>query len=143
MVHKLTTVDYIKTVEQGRAKFAYERVSQAVKNNPDASWLSEYKSYLKKIPMYIKTNGLGATLAFIFSKKNKDAYSRIYGDCTEWIEKDPKKIFSLGGKDLLEFVLNLESSDYRLLTNQIMSLIKWMARFADGLIEKKSKAGSD
>lgn len=126
--------DLLYTVEQGRASFAYKRVNDTV----GQPWSSEYKSYLKKLPMYIKTNGLGATFAFIFNKKGnegkKRAYQRIYEDCTEWLKADPKEIFNIGNKELMLYILELKSPEYRALTNEIIALAKWMGRFADGLI---------
>jgi len=121
----------LNTIEQGRALFAYQRINEAV----NEGWASEYKSYLKKLPMYIKTNGLGATFAFIFSKTKKDAYKKIYDDCNKWLKEDPKKIFNIGNKTLMEYILELNSQEYRSLTTEIISLFKWMARFADGKIK--------
>lgn len=123
----------IRTVEQGRAKFAYNRVKTiAVIENQ--SWKKDYKSYLKKIPMLIKTNGLAATFSFILTK-DSEAYKQIYKDCTEWMKNDPKQIFTLNNKDLLEYILNLDSPEYRAFTTEILSFINWMQRFADGMID--------
>jgi len=119
----------IKIVEQGRAKFAYERVQTVAKER----WGSDYKSYLKRLPMLIKTNGLAATITFIL-KKDSEAYKQIYEDCTEWIKKDPKRVFILDKNKLIEYILNLDSSEYRAFTSEILSFIKWMSRFADGMI---------
>jgi CRISPR-associated protein Cmr5 len=55
----------IKSLEQGRAKFAYECASKGSQQPTK----KEYKSHVKKIPMLIKTNGLGSTFAFVKSKK--------------------------------------------------------------------------
>ncbi|MBD3215192.1 MAG: type III-B CRISPR module-associated protein Cmr5 [Candidatus Lokiarchaeota archaeon] len=128
---KETSQNLIKTVEQGRAKFAYERVQKIV--NAEESWSSDYKSYLKRIPMLIKTNGLAATIAFIL-KKDSAAYKRIYEDCTEWIKKDPKRVFNLDDRELIKYILDLDSSEYRAFTSEILSFIKWMSRFANGMI---------
>jgi CRISPR-associated protein Cmr5 len=62
----------ISGIEQGRASFAYECANGIAKQQKEKSKLAkEYKSYAKKIPMLIKTNGLGATFAFVLSKKGK------------------------------------------------------------------------
>jgi CRISPR-associated protein Cmr5 len=128
---KDTSQNLMRTIEHGRAKFAYERVQTVVEN--EKVWRSDYKSYLKRIPMLIKINGLAATIAFILKKDSK-AYKRIYNDCTEWIKTDPKGLFNLGGKDLIEYILDLNSSEYRAFTTEILSFIKWMSRFANGMI---------
>ena len=123
-------ISRLNTIEQGRALFAYEKVLESSKE----SWASEYKSYLKKLPMYIKTNGLGATLAFIYSKK-KEAYKKIYENCQDWLKNDPKNLFNIGEKPIIAYVLELSSQEYRALTSEIIALIKWMGRFADGTIK--------
>jgi len=123
----------IKKVEQGRAKFSYQRVKSVVANE-NKTLRADYKSYLKRLPMLIKTNGLAATFSFILTK-NSQAYEQIYKDCSEWIKNDPKGIFNLNNDDLMEYVLNLDSSGYRALTTEILSFIKWMSRFAEGMID--------
>ena len=67
-----------KTLEQGRAEFAYKYAEAGKKLG------SEYKAYVKKIPMLIKTNGLGATFAFIKSKGGK-TYDLIHKQTFEWL----------------------------------------------------------
>jgi len=96
----------LNTIEQGRALFAYQRINEAV----NEGWASEYKS-------------------------KKDAYKKIYDDCNKWLKEDPKKIFNIGNKTLMEYILELNSQEYRSLTTEIISLFKWMARFADGKIK--------
>ena len=71
-------------LEQGRAKHAFDAASEAVKR-PDKS---DYKSYTKKVPMLIKTNGLGATVAFMNSKGK--AYKTILDNLESWLNTDPK-----------------------------------------------------
>ena len=71
----------IQGIESGRAKFAWECVNQLIQQWNDENSkkkLKEYRSYTQKIPMYIKTNGLGATLAFMLSKKDKEAYKKNF-----------------------------------------------------------------
>ena len=50
----------MKGLEQGRAKFAYEKAKHASK----AHHKKESKAYAKQLPMMIKSHGLGASLAF-------------------------------------------------------------------------------
>jgi len=120
--------DSIKGLEQGRAKFAYKcaLAGNNLKQN------TEYKSYVKKVPMQIKTNGLGETFAFIHSKKNKDAYQLIYNQTAEWLREDEK---IKQNDDLLEKIISMDSFDYRAVTNEVIAYFKWLIRFADGLIE--------
>lgn len=144
----------IQGIEQGRAKTAYDCVVKAKEDieqkiredNKDESdeklkekidkKQKEYKSYAKKIPMMIKTNGLGATLAFIKSKRKK-TYDYIYDNIVEWlIQKDPKKLLELKpNEELMDRVISINSPEYRAVTIEVLAFLSWLRRFAEGLIE--------
>ncbi|MBN1182389.1 MAG: type III-B CRISPR module-associated protein Cmr5 [Bacteroidales bacterium] len=122
-------------IEQGRAKFAYDEVNKSVK-------VKDYKSHVKKVPMMIKTNGLGATLAFLYSKQEKDAaYKEIGKQITDWLnEKDEKykRYYSEKAEDfqaLVEQVVKINSQEYRALTIEVLALFNWLRRFAEGMID--------
>lgn len=127
----------IKGIERGRAKFAYECAERGskIKNNKG------YRAYTKKIPMMIKTNGLGATFAFVKSKvdnnKDKDgyAYKCIYENTILWLKDNPKELIDLScDKDLVYEIIKLDSFRYRALTIEILAFFNWLRRFAEGLI---------
>jgi len=130
-----------KTLEHGRAKYAYECAEQGSKITKK----KEYKSYVKKIPMLIKTNGLGAAFAFIKSKSNEGedkrgyAYNIIYEQTSEWLKKEPKGLIAdelnRPNADLVEIIISKNSSEYRALTNEVLAFFTWLKRFAEGLIE--------
>ena len=124
-------------IEQGRAKFAFECAEEAKQQN-----ITEYKSYAKKMPMLIKTNGLGATLSFIISKEGKSegkAYTKLGNHIQTWITKNAKtksKFDNVNNfHDFTFKVLQLDSTDYRAITIEVLGLLNWIRRFADGLIE--------
>ncbi len=128
----------IKGLEQGRAKFAYDCAIAG--SNIEKK--KEYKSYVKKIPMLIKTNGLGATFAFIKSKSKADtgkagyAYKLIYDHTAQWLREDKKNLLGLKqNDDLVEKIISLNSPEYRTVTNEVLAFFKWLSRFADGMIE--------
>jgi len=127
----------IRGIEQGRARFAYEKVLEA--NEKLGEHSKKYKAYIKKIPMYIKTNGLGATVAFIKSKSNSQSneakvYHCIYSQFGEWLKKEEKALVP-ADEDLALAVISMESPGYRAVTNEMLSLLNWLCRFADGMIE--------
>lgn len=159
----------LKSVEQGRATFAYECAEdgkkildnthsiERYKKNPDIedNYFKDgnYKSYVKKIPMMVKTNGLGNTFSYILSKQKKydkkknkiagdkgnpkNAYDLIYYQVGEWLKKDHKK-YLLGGKeneDLVKVFIQLDSAEYRAVTVEVLAFFNWLRRFAEGLIE--------
>ncbi len=95
-----------------------------------------YKSYVKKVPMYILTNGLAATFAFAKSK-NKVAWDIIYYQTQEWLRRTGK----IEKDDLMEGILALNSQKYRIATKETLALFSWLRRFAEGLIEGEENEG--
>ncbi|WP_422448333.1 type III-B CRISPR module-associated protein Cmr5 [Thermoanaerobacterium sp. DL9XJH110] len=134
----MTEKTVIKGLEQGRASFAY----QCAEKGNEIEGRKEYKQYVKKMPMLIKTNGLGAALAFVKSKASDKlsesgyAYKLIYDQITEWLRRDEKKIIDLAGNiDLVAAVISLDSPQYRAVTIEVLAFLNWLRRFAEGLIE--------
>ena len=123
---------------QERASEAYNAVSEAIKelNNLDAK--KKYKSYVKKFPAIVKTNGLSAAVAFEFSKKasnstESDIHKKIYKQIS-------KRLFKCGmcgdtQDDLMKILLEMESDIHRSATIEIIAYFEWMRRFAEGLVE--------
>lgn len=117
-----------KTLEQGRAAAAYKF---AFDGKQSLKKYDEYKSYVKKIPMLIKTNGLGATLAFVKSKGG-ETYSLIFKQTHDWLSK--KELFNFTTEDnFLKELVSLDSDKYRAVTVEVLSLFTWLRRFAEGL----------
>lgn len=134
-------------LQRDRAKFAYDYVKKVKDDNRiKHDTKDEYRQYAKKLPMMIKTNGLGATLAFVKAKSKNSrneptAYHYLYDDLKKWlIENDEKKLIELkDGQELVEEVINLQSAEYRAITVEVLAFLTWLSRFAEGLIEKNSK----
>lgn len=128
------------TLEQGRADFAFKAATEGSK----LSKASEYKAYVKKLPMYIKTNGLGAAMSFAFAKGNgKDAkadtnkaWGLIYAQIEDWLKNHWELSELNEGERLMENLLKMESAEYRATTIEVLALLNWMRRFAEGLITK-------
>lgn len=126
------------TLEQGRATFAFT----AAQEGANLSAKKEYKAYVKKLPMLIKTNGLGAAMAFVYSKgykgnepKRGDAWATIYQQIEEWLKQDEKQLISFNEKQLAKKLTEINSSQYRAIAVEILALLNWIRRFAEGLIE--------
>ena len=121
----------IRDLEKQRAEFAYEKVEEFVSENGKSSKKSkEYKSYVKKIPSLIQTNGLAATFAFMYSKKG--TYEVIYKQVEKWLKKRDFDI----NEELIKWIITQNSPEYRRVTNEVMGLFVWLRRFAEGMIEK-------
>ena len=120
-----------RTIEQGRAQDAYRFATQGMKEQP-----SDYKNKVKSFPMMIKTNGLGAAVAFA---KGKSGWITVYSQIenhlkgndlfnSNWDENTP----------LDSYLTQIDSTLYRAITVEVMALFTWLRRFAEGL-ETKSK----
>jgi len=120
-------------LENGRADYAYKCAEKGSKLDKP----KEYKSHVKKIPMLIKTNGMGATLAFIFSKKkNGNAYELIYTQISDWFKKEENPFkFEDKFDDFSKKLCEMDSQRYRATTTETLALFAWLRRFAEGLIE--------
>ena len=91
--------------------------------------------------MLIKTNGLGATLAFIKAKGSKnEAYQLLYDQTAEWFMRQGKDLIELvRDDDLVEKIVGLNSTAYRVATREVLALFFWLRRFAEGLIEGEAE----
>jgi CRISPR-associated protein Cmr5 len=102
----------------------------------------DYKSYVKKIPMMIKNNGLSNAFAFVLSKaKDGNAYTLIDRQTREWFGKTEQPSF-------VAYLLTLDTLEYRKTTIEVLAFFSWLKRFADGLIEtdeeqSKTEGGQD
>lgn len=110
----------------------------------------EYKSYARKLPMLIKTNGLGATMGYVFSKSSNYSWALLYQQTQEWlithrshlvILKRGETTLKLDTQkcDLMAFIPQMHSNEYRMLTIELLAFYNWLRRFAEGLIEGETE----
>ena len=116
-------------IESGRAEFALNTVKGIVNKENDKT-KKEFKSYVRKFPSLILTNGLAAAVAFAVDKGG--SYTLIYDIISKWL-KD--KGFFDNPATLVEYICSLDSDMYRVATNEVLSLFEWLKRFATGMIE--------
>lgn len=121
----------LKGIEQGRAKYAFEAVNGISQTNKK-ELKESYKPAAKKLPVLIKTNGLGQTLAFI--KERNQGYDKLYDQIGNWLQtEDAKRLVPQG--ELVEQVIQLQSPVYRQVTVETLALLNWIRRFVDGLMK--------
>ena len=116
-------------IESGRAEFALSAVKAVVKGEKD-SVKKEYKSYARKFPALVQTNGLAAAIAYSLEKGG--THKLLCDNISEWLVKNG--FYSMPTL-LEEYVCALDSDSYRIVTNEVLSLFSWLRRFASGLIE--------
>ncbi len=122
-------------LEQGRAAFAFKKATEGYTEHK-----KEYAQMVKKAPMLIKTNGLGATLAFLFSKQK--VWGTVLKHIEDWVNSpDNLKTHSIyketEGSNLVQKVLHLNSSEYRIVTIEVLAFLNWLRRFAEGIAKEK------
>uniref|UniRef100_A0A7V3ZH69 CRISPR type III-B/RAMP module-associated protein Cmr5 n=1 Tax=Dictyoglomus thermophilum TaxID=14 RepID=A0A7V3ZH69_DICTH len=125
-------------------KNKYQNLSDEEKRVIDfyKNLLKNYRSYIKKIPTMILSNGLGQTLAFIKAKSEKgNAYDLIYKQLTEYMKSPYTTRMKMPNdkKDLIDWVISCDSTDYRYITQEILAFLNWLKRFAEGLIEEEEE----
>lgn len=125
----------IKKIESGRAEYAYECAEKGANLNS-----SEYKSYVKSLPMLIKTNGLASALSFYFAKSasggqvdTTKTYGLIYRQIEEWLKKDIKNLIDFEQDKLVKKLIDLDSYTYRAVTLEVLAFLTWLRRYADAL----------
>lgn len=117
------TTTKMKNLEQERAKTAYDAVVSVDTEK------GKYKSNVKKLPMLIKANGLGQSLAFI---QNREGWQHIYRQLTEWLQT--QGMIRSDAKDLVAEVIKKGSDDYRQVTLECLAFLNWLRRFVDGVM---------
>ena len=126
----------LRSLEQERANYAWECI-QAIKGDFDLE--DKYKSYVRSVSTYIQTNGLGNTLAFMYSKRGKDkknAYDQIYDNLSDWLKKPEYGCKLLPqNEDLLRYVISQPSIVYRQITSECLALLNWLRRLSEGMLE--------
>lgn len=124
----MTKQSNINIMENGRAKFAYEAVKDLMENSRNKQ--SEIRSYIKRLPIMIQTNGLGQALAFYYSKGGQ--HGEIYKKISAWFSDNDKYSLLTINDELIEAIVKMDRATYRFVTNEVMELLNWMRRFADG-----------
>lgn len=125
----------IKDVSQKRAEFAFQEVKNAC-HKLDDKGKKEFKSHVKDVPIMIRTNGLAAAFAFVFSKtKAGNDYELISEISKKWLVQE-QKVFALNdNQDFYAQLCLLDREPYRRSIHELLSLFTWLKRFADGLIK--------
>lgn len=146
--------------QEGMSKMAYELVAGIEGKNK-----KEFRSLARSFPSMLQVNGLGASIAFLYSKgagkseapkqapakanasKAKNAHEILYSGIAEWIrsrfdraeaEKPAEDGAEPDEKGLMEQITELDSGGYRLYMNEVMNLSLWIKRFAEGMLGEDS-----
>ena len=116
----------MRTLEQERAKFAWEKVQ---------GQSEDYRNLVKGLPAMIMTNGLMQTLAFL-EAKGKDHHKNLVKHIVEWMNE--RKIIDQGndfGK-VMNRLYGCSSHEYQRITEEVLAFLRWLRQLADAAIKK-------
>ena len=134
-----------KTLDQKRAKQAWEDVQEAKQRSPE--FRKKYGSLARRVPMLVLTNGLGQTLAFLFSKakpheKNRGAEAQasdvLFKHLSRWTLSQVDPNFD---GTLLSWVIQTNSTAYRRATIEALAYLGWLKRFAEAELPTEEEEG--
>lgn len=145
-------------LSQVRARAAWDMVTSAKEDMQKK--FSEYTSLVKKFPAMLNNNGLGQSLAFIYSRskkqKGRTADGKLYVHLSQWLlRSDINKIepvsacysppyeesYQGNGDALIKAVMDGSMDIYLQATTETMVFVEYLRRFADSLTEKNSSEG--
>ena len=129
-----------QTTEQLRAKAAWEQINEVPDNK-----IGDFSTLTDGAASLIQKVGFGQALAFWLAKrsgKDKNDPKNLLPDyLAEWLIDGNQPYTRTKGKtgtDLLDKIMNNNSSEYRILTNEAIAYLNWMKRFA----KAKDKEGT-
>lgn len=132
----------LKNKKLEKMQFAFRYVQEA----KNGKWSADFRSHIKRIPMYLYTNGLIPTIAFVMSKvrKNEQAYSykyigKIILKYFEQFELKGKEIAELEGLISELFLISENKVNYRRCTLELISMLEWLVKFSDGMLKNQDE----
>jgi len=125
----------MQTIQQQRAKYALEKVNDALARKVCQK---EYKSYASNLPAMIHMNGLGQAAAFFKSKGAKsDAHNELYDLLSGWLCQNGQPY--AGCRNLLEGITTRDMHTYRLAQAEAQALMDWVKKFAKAFMTDDDK----
>lgn len=133
-------------MEQRRSHHAWTAV-QAVKGSRGKIDAGDYLRETKRLPVRIMTSGFGHAIAFLNAKGSEasnDARSQLTGDIARWLLKER----GLGGGEsqptgttLIREIVNGDASFLRRATDEALSYLQWLTRFAEAEFSEEDGSG--
>lgn len=113
----------IENKNNERAKFAFDEVKKILAHQ------SKFRSLARSFPTLVQVNGLTAAVAFLYAK-GKGEHQILY-------EILSKRLCVLGDEkiELIDMISNMGSNELRFATTEVMALLVWIKRFAEGMFE--------
>ncbi|MDR0407644.1 MAG: type III-B CRISPR module-associated protein Cmr5 [Campylobacteraceae bacterium] len=122
----------IQTKQQQRAEFALKAISETGEIS------EEIANFYAGAPTMILTNGLGQTMAFLLSKKEKE--KRLFKIIKKWLTTEKNPLRELKDKSDIEFLQAfnvLLILDYIKAQTEALRLLEWLKRYAKAFEKKQ------
>lgn len=128
----------MQTMQQKRAKYALEKVNEAIKTEINQK---EYKAYAANLPAMIHTNGLGQAAAFFKSKGG--THEKLYQLLSDWLcgKIDYAKTQPYSDCcNLLDGITQEDMHTYRVAQAEAQMLMDWVKKFAKSFMTDEDDA---
>lgn len=125
-------------ISQQRAAFALRHMEHALRHAPDKQ--RQIRTVANSIPAQIQRTGLGQTLAFALSKKEKNdghGWSCLYELLQEWLCKE-QQIYR--GETLMASLCQGDMKQYQQAQAEALALLVWVRKFARAMLETPTSA---
>lgn len=111
------------------AVFAYDCAKDALRLG---AGYKEYKNHAKSLTIMIRTNGFGATMAFLESKKERH-FVTLKDNIAKFLSQH-KQALSMGEFHSMA-ITKLDSHTVKELTKAVLLFVAWLRHFSSGLIQ--------
>ena len=131
------TIQTKQTKQQKRAKFALKKINEYKSSNMNAIEFHDLANFIVGMPNMILSNGLGQTLAFLLTKKDKQ--KETFNIIKEWIQDSENLSINISGNTPREFLTafsEIDQKKYIDVQNETLRLMEWLKRYARAFDEK-------
>lgn len=131
-------------LEQKRAEFALNQIKAAIQLPEDSRYKhSQVKSFCRRFPSMVQSNGFGQAVAFFYSKRNDYlAYGTLYTMVEKWLCREGQvyaDFNDVAEPKLLTAITQSDQHAYRQATAETQALMIWVKKFAEALILKEEE----
>ncbi len=135
-----------KSINQQRAKNAFEQVKKLQENNNDSATRSNYVSYVENLPTMILINGLGQAMATLLAQVENDEtdpHYLLYDHVQKWLCRDDQSAPFRGKKDLMEAIVSSSREEYIKAQAEALAYLEWLKKFAVAFLKPRDGKGEE
>lgn len=121
----------IQTKQQKRAAFALKQVKNFKDTQGNDKEFHELANFIVGVPNMILSNGLGQTLAFLLTKKDKQ--KKTFSVIKDWLEDSNNPFFTAKANTEMDFLTKfttLDQKTYLSMQDETLRLVEWLKRYA-------------